>query len=483
MPVSPALAARRSLVRVLLALAATYGVTVTLTKDSCDAQVAAAHRKVVRKVHPDKGGSTADAQRLQAAKDAWESKKSSSRAGRPKAPDKPRAPRQERQSGNEFLELADPEEVLKVFRIQAAAVMLTYNGVQDLAQWRRLVSFFHANHRAWGVKHWCATLEITRKGALHAHCMLQFHKAKDRDTRPFFFEDLKPRADANDLLGEGWSGSRVQESYNRGFFYVWADKIGTQRDEQGNECVAGNYEPVWAATAEFHYKVKSKWAESLWQDRKLTHDTYEDYVFESRDNVLSKKRNLDACREREVAVAESKEMRAVVKRIREDPTLLRPFPTVPAAEIWLTCFVEDRVRYPILVVLGKSSTGKTEWAKSLFKSPLEVKIGDSEFFPEKMRSFSRQQHDGLVLDDVRDLRFLVQHQDKLQGKYDNRVEFASTPGGRCAYSRWLYQIPVVATFNYSTANLDFLETDDFLGTASNRVIVHWPPLAYAAARG
>ena len=100
-----------------------------------------------------------------------------------------------------------------------------------------------------------------------------------------------------------------------------------------------------------------------------------------------------------------------------------------------------------------------------------------------MRTFSRKQNDGLVLDDVRDLAFLVRHQDKLQGKCDNRVEFASTPGGQCAYSRWLFRVPVVATFNYSTANLDFLETDDFLGTASNRVLVHWPPPARAAASG
>ena len=175
MPVSPAQAARRSLVRVLLALAATYGVTLSLTKDSGDAQVITAHRKVVRKVHPDKGGKTADAQRLQSAKDEWDSKKTKSRPGRPKAPNKPRAPRQEQQ---DCLEMADPEEARKVFRIQAGAVMLTYNGVKDLAQWRRLVSFFHENYRAWGVKHWCATLETTRKGALHAHCMVQFHKAK-----------------------------------------------------------------------------------------------------------------------------------------------------------------------------------------------------------------------------------------------------------------------------------------------------------------
>ena len=44
-------------------------------------------------------------------------------------------------------------------------------------------------------------------------------------------------------------------------------------------------------------------------------------------------------------------------------------------------------------------------------------------------------HDGLVLDDVRDLRFLVRHQEKLQGKYDAMVEFASTPGSQLAYEK------------------------------------------------
>ena len=87
------------------------------------------------------------------------------------------------------------------------------------------------------------------------------------------------------------------------------------------------------------------------------------------------------------------------------------------------------LRYPLLLVLGPSHTGKTEWAKSLFCKPLELKIGTLEHFPEKMREFDRNFHDGLVLDDVRDLKFLSDHQDKLQGKYDSRVEFASTPGG------------------------------------------------------
>ena len=37
-------------------------------------------------------------------------------------------------------------------------------------------------------------------------------------------------------------------------------------------------------------------------------------------------------------------------------------------------------RYPFLVLLGASRSGKTEFAKSLFQSPFEVKIGVLEHF-------------------------------------------------------------------------------------------------------
>ena len=45
-------------------------------------------------------------------------------------------------------------------------------------------------------------------------------------------------------------------------------------------------------------------------------------------------------------------------------------------------------------------------------------------------------HDGLVLDDVRDLEFVTNNQHCLQGKYDAAVEFASTAGGTCAYQKY-----------------------------------------------
>ena len=65
----------------------------------------------------------------------------------------------------------------------------------------------------------------------------------------------------------------------------------------------------------------------------------------------------------------------------------------------------------------------------------------------------------------------MQHQDKLQGKSDVRVEFASTPGGQCSFTKWLHRIPIVVTANLTTVNRRLLRTDDFLGNVDNRVLV------------
>ena len=72
MRVRAALAARRTLVKLLLSLASAYAIALVLTRESTDIVVEAAFKKVIRKVHPDKGGRNADAQKLNAAKEAWD---------------------------------------------------------------------------------------------------------------------------------------------------------------------------------------------------------------------------------------------------------------------------------------------------------------------------------------------------------------------------------------------------------------------------
>ena len=139
----------------------------------------------------------------------------------------------------------------------------------------------------------------------------------------------------------------MQSSFNRGFFYVWADKLGTLREEDGEPRVWGkrfgnpiqadlrvlprpiahrtvraearagpeaemtcasqtllrtflilgasrrNYAPVWTPMR-LTYEVSGKWPEKLWKQRKLSHPKYKEYLYETRDGVLPRRRNLDA---------------------------------------------------------------------------------------------------------------------------------------------------------------------------------------------
>ena len=450
--------AKRSLVTLLKALAVTYVVTLVLTRDSDDAMIRSAFRKVSRKAHPDHGGSTTDQQRLNDAYGAWQDAKKNAKQGP--------GPRKQRKDVMQAWKPARDDNRKKLFRFQSSAVFLTYQSIKGLDQWRGLLDFIRANMRQWKVVHWCATLETNMDGTYHVHVMLQFRRAGDRSAQDFTFEHLLPNAQANDILGEGWGGRKIQQSIDRGFFYCWAAKKGTVRDESGALCVDGNYFPAWTQ-AKLRYMVRSEWAQRLWQAYKLETDVYEEYLYRSRDGITGKKRNLDMYKSWEEENQLREEIAARTKDLRSDPEVYQEFGDVPEVKPWLETFKEKRLRYPVLLVHAPSDTGKTEWASSLFANPLVLKVGILKQFPEKMRNFDRKQHDAVILDDVRDLQFLADHQEKIQGKYSDLIEFASTPGGQCAFFKDLYRVPLVATINNSTANLHFLSCHDFLSKKSN----------------
>ena len=473
MPCSLVLLAKRALVKVLISLATVYDLGLNVSRESSDTDVSKAYRQVVLRAHPDKGGSVEHAQELQKVKEAWDKAraeaKATSKRGRKATNHSPDDP-EDAMSG-----CCIAQEKPRQFRVRGQAVMLTYHGFRDVAHWRLFVAFVKKHLRSWRIKHWCTTLETTKSGKLHAHLMIEFRSPADWLVSRFAFEGRAPRADVCDLLEENFGRKKMRQSIDRAMFYVYADKIGTVRDENDKECTTGNYMPAWETGAVYTYPVSGKWPDNLWKAYKLTAEVYEQkYLYRCRDGVLHRKRNLDAAHEHEEGEAELAEMAEVAKRIRSN-CFSKPFPHVPDAALWLQGFTKDSDRYPFLLVVGPSHTGKTEWAKSLFKSPHEVKIGTLEHFPDSMRGFSRRLHDGLVVDDIRDFAFLVKHQEKFQSKYDLRIEFASTPGGQCAYTRWLWRVPVVVTANLTTVNRNLLDSDDFLGNPRNRVLVNFPP--------
>ena len=470
MPVSAVQQAKRAFVTLMKTLAGRHGVDLHLTRDSPDANLRSAYRQLSLRVHPDRTGDGESQKRLNAAHDAWMEAVSASkgRGGRHAArgaaadaaasqamavvlPTKHGRPRQD-----------------QGLRIRSRGVLLTYQKFREASVWQRFLAFVHGVARSRAVWYWAATMETNADGTFHLHLMLQFKDATERSSQSFAFEGVCPNGQPNDLLGEGWGGRHYQQSLNRGFFYVWAAKEGTAVDAAGDLCVAGNYLPAWTR-AKFTYPVKGRWLDALFQSHKLSMDTYETYIYLARDGVLQRKRNLDAIRERAHDQAVAQEVEERVARIQRNPDIYQRFQTVPEAVVWLKLFEVDALRYPMLVVHAPSFTGKTEWAKSLFSRPLELKIGTLPHFPETMRRFDRNRFDGLILDDVRDTLFLSQHQDKLQGKYSGAVEFASTAGGTCAYWRDLYRVPVVVTVNDSTENLELFKTGahDFLGKREN----------------
>lgn len=481
MPVSVVQAAKRLLVTLLLIFARQYQVKLAISRDSCDKDVVKAFRKVCLKAHPDKGGRDGDAQKLNDAREVWENaKKSQSPQPQPAAQASSPSP--------DDLNICPVQPSAKQgFRIQSVAVLLTYHGFSGLSHWQDFLVSLRGLLKSWKVWRWCATLEESKTHKLHAHVMLQFTAAVDRFSNAFSVDGLRPNAGPNgpgkDYMGDGFCKKKLQQSIDRGMFYVWANKIGTYKDEFGSPCVDGNYGPAWTEGFLMRYRVMSKWAETLWQEYKLDHTVYGSYLLKSRDGYINKKRNLEAAIQGEQEEAELKEIDENTKRIRDNKSLYRPFPEVEKAVVWLKCFLVDMLRYPLLVVLGPSGSGKTEWAKSLFTKPLELKVGSLTTFPDGMRAFNRHVHDGVILDDVRDMAYITDNQDKLQGKYDAHVEFATTQGGTCAYKKYLFATPIVVTANYSTVNLAFLQSHDWLGKDLNRVVVEWGENLGAAAQG
>ena len=168
------------MVHIMLAMAKVYRVPVAVNRESPAEELRAAYKRLILKVHPDKGGRTDHMQRLQEAKGAWGSarRRSGGRAGRPAS------------AGDQAIVLVQKQQARKEFRVHAEVVLLTYQGFRGQAQWRRFLAFVRKSLKPWTVDRWCATLEACETEGLHVHLSLRFHAKVDKTARHFAFEGL-----------------------------------------------------------------------------------------------------------------------------------------------------------------------------------------------------------------------------------------------------------------------------------------------------
>jgi curved DNA-binding protein CbpA len=275
--------AKRVLVTVLKSLAGIYAVAIGLTRESTEVEVKAAYKKVSRRAHPDRGGTSEHQKALNAARDEWEE---ALRASKGRGGDCTK----KKPAGQTVPPLAaDPSEATG-YRFQSLGVLLTYQKFSDAGCWQAFLDHVKARLVLWKVLFWCATMETNRDGTYHLHLMLQFYRAQDRHAQTFAFSGVRPNAQSNDLLGEGFSRKKLQQSLDRGFFYVWANKVGTVRGGDGDLLVAGNYQPAWT-DAQSTYPVAGAFLDKLFKAYKLSEDVYEEYLYLCRDGVSFRKRN------------------------------------------------------------------------------------------------------------------------------------------------------------------------------------------------
>ena len=159
--------AKRAFIVVIRSLSVLYNCCFDISRDSADTAITKAYRALSRKVHPDKGGRAGDQTRLNAAHDVWvDALKNRAARGRPQGAKGNSAEAAGPQPG---LSSVDSNGNAAGFRIQSAAVLLTYQGVLDVAQWCRFVAFVTDHLRAWRVRYWTATLETNADERLHLY--------------------------------------------------------------------------------------------------------------------------------------------------------------------------------------------------------------------------------------------------------------------------------------------------------------------------
>ena len=311
----------------------------------------------------------------------------------------------------------------------------------------------------------------------HGSCFTNFHllshichfpkEALDQTTTAGLeFHGVKPNAQATVVplaFGPGGTkrprGANFQEASNRVHFYTWVNKRGT--------LYRGTNWAPWKK-----YRVLGKWLDDLWSDHKLDHKEYGDLPLQVRVGYSGRKRDL------EQVLAHERE--AVVDRKLEEvggvqDQLKAPFRVFPAVEAWESTFLEVRFRWPLLVLVADSASGKSSFAESRFDHPYLLTVEDAEYLD--LRDFDNTRHDGLVLDNVNSWAQLLKWRAVLQARN------AKSRGGQSAtnvysYVQYLYGVPVVATIDLDAPDAYLADEDSPWRSnwlCKNTVCVRLPP--------
>lgn len=202
-----------------------------------------------------------------------------------------------------------------------------------------------------------------------------------------------------------------------------------------------------------NYRVNGKWLEDLWADEKLSNDTYMDLSLQVRKGHASRKRDFEAVLAGEQGARTDQRVAAVNVALQQLKAPPRRFPEVTA---WEDSFLKLDFRWKILVLCADSSSGKSNFAETLFDNPFLLTVEGSQHLD--LKGFDYEKHDGLVLDNVNSWGQILQWRALLQARN------AKSKGGQSAtnvfsYTQYLYGVPVVATVDLDAPDAHLVDRE------------------------
>lgn len=341
------------------------------------------------------------------------------------------------------------------FRLKSKAFMLTFNSSAfDQVSPDKLFESFRewVIERAakYGATSWSATAELASRTHLHAYFSWQGPGASGIDhqtTSAWRFQDIKPRVDVNSDNRGLWQWLR---SAQHGHFYVSVMKEGTLHADT-------NYAP-WSAD----WVPEASWVTSLWKEHKLSHSAYLELSAKLRDGHDRRKACVDAVVNYESATAHAEEKLEARKRITKKA---KPFkPLSDKIQKWRAQYTVDEERYNMLVLFGRSRTGKSRLGRSLFGEDTTLVVDVQHAQHPDLRTHNRKKHNAVLFDEVASPVFVVSNKKVLQAHVDGAI-LGQSATQLYTYEVFLWKTPLMLTTNcweyadFSDADKDWIEAN------------------------
>ena len=294
---------------------------------------------------------------------------------------------------------------------------------------------------------------------VHGHVWLEATKAFSLHSRArdLLFRGVLPHCSDEQYSGLGGRGRGHKSAMAAGHYYCQAPKLSR----------------VWGASSHCVHAthgLKAEWVTSYWSTKKMSDEAaIREYLHVRRDvkRHIQNVHDVAAFSRHQEGVRRATAVKARLAQAKA------PRVSLPEVDdLFLKQFQDETLhRRKFLVLDGGSGFGKTEFARSLARSPLsyiELNCAHTEWVD--LRAFSPDDHD-LILWDECPAKLVLQNKKLFQGQA-SEVMLGQTNTSQHAYTVFVWNVKMIVCTNLWQLQLRTLSREDADWLEQNSIYVH-----------